>query len=316
MTAPLAASGPGPVQFSRVPLRLDATHRYETLKDPCLMHDGEQWHLFGSGYRTGSGRLEIMHATADHPAGSWSLEPAPDIECVEGSCVAAPGVVAEDGQLHMFVQTEFNRLGGRVEHLVSADGGRTFSWRGTALQSAPGTGEAGLYDPHPARIGAERYVVYSGFSIVGQPDIFLARSTTDSWTGPYERLGRILEHPHVPGHNQVGDGGYEWGLEGAQLVELPDGRVLLHAVCFLAAAPHGCRQRLFLAVADAPVGPYRVLGPALEPAGGMGAGENGHGSAVVQDGDLLLLFQERRLDGPWGYGLAHAPLHTHPLFAA
>lgn len=316
MTAPLAAAAGCPLEFSRLALRFDTTGRYGMVKDPCVVHDGEQWHLFGTGFRAEDGRLEILHATAGEAAGPWHLQAAPVVECVAGGCVAAPGLVAEGGRLHMFIQTDFNVLGGRIEHLVSIDRGRTFSWRGTALEAAPGTGEAGVYDPHPARIGAERYVVYSGFCVVGQPDVFLARSTTDSWDGPFERLGCIVEHPHVTGHNQIGDGGYEWGLEGPQLVELPDGRVLLNAVCFLAGAPPGGRQRLFTAVSDTVQGPYHVLGPALEPAGDPGAGENGHGSAVLQDGTLLLFFQERRLHEPWGYGLAQAPLHTHPLTAA
>lgn len=34
---------------------------------------------------------------------------------------------------------------------------------------------------------------------------------------------------------------YEWGIEGAQLVELPDGRVLLNATCFLPEGRRGNR---------------------------------------------------------------------------
>jgi hypothetical protein len=208
----------------------------------------------------------------------------------------------------MFIQTEFNVLSGHIEHLVSEDAGATFQHRGTALASVPDTGEAGIYDAHPAVIDGGRYLVYSGFAVVGQPDIYLARSTSDSWDGPYERLGRILEHPHVPCHNQLGDADYEWGLEGAQLLELPDGRVLLHAVCFLPGAPPGCRQRIFVGLADDVGGPYDVRGPAIEPAGGPRHGENGHGGAVISDGAVLLFFQERTPDGRWGYALAEAPL--------
>jgi hypothetical protein len=116
-----------------------------------------------------------------------------------------------------------------------------------------------------------------------------------------------LRHEQVACHNQLGAGNYEWGLEGAQLVELPDGRLLLNAVCFLAGAPAGCRQRVFFSVGESPVGPFDVLGPALTPPGGDGAGENGHATVLVSDGEVQLFLQQRPLDGgDWHYALATA----------
>lgn len=60
-------------------------------------------------------------------------------------------------------------------------------------------------------------------SVVGQPDLYLARSRTGSWDGPWDRLGCILDHARVPGHNQIGTEDSERGLEGPQL-ELPGPR--------------------------------------------------------------------------------------------
>ncbi|HWG99926.1 MAG TPA: hypothetical protein VNV66_11510 [Pilimelia sp.] len=292
-----------PGQLRRSPLRFDAG-RYAAVKDPCPVPVGDRWHLFGTAVHDGY-RYEILHATAARPEGPWRLCPPARLPDVPGSCVAAPGVVAEGQLLHMFVQTEYNLLGGVVEHLVSDDHGDTFRRVGTALTSLPDTPEAGVYDPHPAQIGGQRYLTYSAFAQPGRPDIHLARSLTGSWEGPWQRLGRILGHADVPGHNQHDDPAYEWGLEGAQLVELPDGRVLLNAVCFRAGAAPGDRQRVFFALADTPTGPYQVVGPVLDPAG---PGEIGHAAAVVHDGALSLFFQERVGGGPWGYGLAAAPL--------
>jgi hypothetical protein len=170
------------------------------------------------------------------------------------------------------------------------------------LRSAAGTPEAALYDPDPCVFGGERYLTYAAMSVVGQPELYLARSRTSSWDGPWERLGCILEHRQVEAHNQIGDDDYEWGLEGPHLLELPDGRCLLTAVCFLSSRPPGDRQRVLSAIADRPEGPYTVLGPLIEPHTSDGSGENGHGTAVVSRGEVHLVYQERSGHGkPWRY---------------
>lgn len=284
---------------------------YPDVKDPCIVFDGSTWHLFGTGCGAPLG-LEILHCTAPSPDGPWR-EMAPSrlfgLEHVVHH--AAPGVISEGSRLHLFLQESFNEVGAAIEHLVSEDGGATFEWVDTALTCLPGTAEAGVYDPDPAVIDGEKYLTYAGFSTVGQPELFLARSASGSWSGPWERLGCILSHADVECHNQPGSDDYEWGLEGPQLVGLPDGTVVLTAVCFLADQPFGHRQRLLLAHAEAPRGPYHVLGPLLEPTGIAGSGENGHCTAVVVDDELRIVYQERSGDGrPWRFMAAAAPLRN------
>jgi len=279
---------------------------YVAVKDPCPVRLGSTWHLFGTAVHEGY-RYEILHATAPTPEGPWRGRAPVAMTQPSGTCVAAPGVIAEGRSLHMFLQTDYNLFGGRVLHLVSTDEGDSFTTQDTALVSVPGTDQAGIYDPHPAEIGGQRYLTYSAFSTVGQPDIFLARSRTGSWSGPWETIGPILRHSHVPDHNQPSEPGYEWGLEGAQLVELPDGRVLLNAVCFLASAAMGSRQRVFFATAATPQGPYEILGPAMDPGHG---GEVGHATATIHNGELSLFFQERPPRGAWRYGIASAPVYA------
>jgi hypothetical protein len=212
-------------------------------------------------------------------------------------------VVAEGGRLHLFLQHDFNVLGGHIEHLVSDDAGATFHRSRTALRSNARAGEAGVYDPDPALIDGERYLTYAAMSEVGKPDLYLAKSRSRTWDGPWKRLGCILDHAQVPWHNQHGDPAYEWGLEGPQLLALPGSdAVLLTAVCFLSDRPAGHRQRLLLAVAENAVGPYVVLGPVIEPSGPDGTGENGHGTAVLEGGLVQVLYQERAGDGlPWRF---------------
>ena len=274
--------------------------RYPDVKDPSVAFDGRCWHLFGTGCGRDTG-LEILHATAPRLTGPWREEAPPVLVGVDHlEHRAAPGVIAEGEHLHLFLQHDFASLGGDIEHLVSEDGGSTFAAREPALRSVSGTAEAGIYDPDPAEVDGARYLTYAAMSVVGQPDLYLARSTSGSWDGPWERLGPILTHEQVEGHNRVGDADYEWGLEGPQLLGLPDGRCLLTAVAFMAEHPIGHRQRVLLALADRPEGPYEVLGGIVPPAGGRG--ENGHGVAVVHDGEVELVYQER--EGPearWHY---------------
>lgn len=292
------AGGPKVVQHGV----LYEPQRYPDVKDPSPVFDGERWHLFGTGCGVPGG-VEILHLTAPGLDGPWQEHPSPVLHGVDRiRFPSAPGVVAEGNTLHLFLQHDFNVLGGRIEHLVSEDGGATFARSGRGHGSRASAGEAGVYDPDAAVIGADRYLTYAAMSVVGQPDLYLARSRTDSWDGPWERVGCILDHAQVQCHNQRGCAGYEWGLEGPQLLELPGGDVLLTAVCFLPGRPAGHRQRLLLAVAPDPGGPYAVLGTPVEPSGPGGTGENGHGTAVLEGGSVHLVYQERLGFGePWRY---------------
>ena len=293
------AVAPLPVTY---PGLLYEPRRYWEVKDPSPVFDGSQWHIFGTGgLPTGP---EILHCTAPEMTGPWREEPTPALHGVDDiPYPCAPGVVAEGDRLHLYLQHQFNVLGGRIEHLVSSDAGATFFRTRTALRSDAGMGEAGIYDPDAAEIGDARYLTYAAMSVVGQPDIYLARSRSGAWGGPWDRLGCILDHARVPCHNQLGCVDYEWGLEGPQLLEIPGGGVLLTAVCFLSDRPPGHRQRLLLAVAEEATGPYIVLGAAVEPSGDGGGGENGHGTAVLgRDGLIHLVYQERAGRGlPWRF---------------
>lgn len=288
---------------------------YVQVKDPCPVLHAGSWHLFGTGV-TGLNQFEVLHAVAPDVRGPWELTDPVAVASLTGGCIGAPGVVSDAGALHMFLQTDYNQLGGRIEALVSTDDGVTFAHQGTALDSEPGTDEAGIYDPHPARIGADCYLVYSAFSTIGEPDVHLARSASGTWAGPWERLGPILRHEDVVYHNQRGCVGYEWGLEGAQLLELPDGTVLLNGVCFLPDGPAACRQRIFFARAPQVLGPYEVKGPVIDPPTGRSQGENGHATVLLDGGDLVLFFQERDAVGAWRYALAFAPLRRLRTAAA
>jgi len=302
---------PGGAGLRRVPLALDPG-QFRELKDPSPVYDGTRWHLFATAISDERG-FQVLHATAPALPGPWQLLAPVGLDDIPGSCVAAPGAIAEGSRLHLFVQTDFDRFGGRIEHLVSADGGASFDRGRTALNSLPRGPEAGIYDPHPAVVRGAKLLVYSAFSVIGQPDLYLARSRSGEWRGPWDRLGALLRQEDVWCQNQRGSAGYEWGLEGGQLLELPDGRLLLNAVCFLPGGVPGERQRVFFAFGREVLGSYDVAGPVLDPRRGPTKGENGHGSAVLDGDRLALFFQERsRLDPRWRLALASGPLPVEP----
>lgn len=291
------------------------TSVFDDTKDPCPVYDGEKWHIFGSGGSSKIEKWQILHATAPTLEGPWKEE-APAIVPINNPHVAAPGVIFDDKEhvFHMFVQTDFLSLNGTVEHLISFDG-YTFQHIGTVLSAIHGSNEACIYDPHPAVIKGELYLTYSGAPAVGRPDIYLAKSATNSWYGPWQRLGKILSHEQVPHHNQHNHPDYEWGLEGSQLIELSNGRVLMNAVCFLPNGPRGTRQRIFFAIAESIEKPFKTLGPIMQPSiGGWDSGENGHATAIFHGGNFHLFYQARPFIqekyNPWRYGVASCPIEA------
>jgi hypothetical protein len=285
---------------------------YGGYKDPCVVRHRGTWQLFATGCKDGW-TYDVVRAAAPHPSGPWTPLPPADVRGASGPSLCAPGVVSDGDRLHMFVQEAYNLLGGTITHLVSTDDGATFDAVSVALTSLPGTSEAGIYDAHPGESRGQKFLVYAGMAVVGEPDLHLARSESGTWDGPWERLGVVLGHDDVPCHNPRGCPDYEWGIEGGQLTELPDGRTLLTAVCFLPEGAPATRQRIMLAVAEDPTGPYTVLGPAVEPAAYGRPGENGHGSAIVDGRDVHLFFQHRDGDGlPWDVHVASVPAAAIP----
>ncbi len=310
-----------PVSFVNRNKPLLEPQQFHDTKDPCPVFDGKYWHLYGSGGTSGAEVWRILHAIAPSLEGPWEeLEPT-ILDGVSGDHVAAPGVVRDSKEelFHMFVQQDFMATGGGVEHLTSVDGHR-FKRFDTCLQCIEGSGEAGIYDPHPAEINGNKYITYAGsgsFSFtgtyyIGRPDIYLAKSISGSWYGPWERIGKIISHEDVSSHhNQLNDPDYEWGLEGPQLIALPNGKILLAAVCFLPGIERGKRQRVFFAIADKVEGPYRTLGPIINPQDEhWQSGETGHAAGIIKDEKLLFFYQARSQHTPWRYGMATVDIPT------
>ncbi len=290
------------------PTRVGLPATYLAYKDPCVLHHAGRWHLFATAALSDK-RFDVVQATSEAPGGPWRWHGPVKLHGATGSSVCAPGVASEHGVMHLFIQQAFNELGSSIMHLVSRDDGRNFRRQQDAIAALPGTDEAGLYDAHPVSIGGAPYIIYSAAAVVGQSDLRLARDTSGTWAGPWERLGALVRQSDLPWHNQPDDSDYEWGLEGGQLLQLPDERLLLNAVGFLSGQPRGQRQRVFVGLAERPLGPYDLLGPALPPEAFRETGENGHAVAVVQDGALFLIYQSRVGAGArWRLSTTSTPL--------
>jgi hypothetical protein len=302
---------------------------FKDTKDPCIVYDGSKWHIFGSVGTVVTEEWKLLHAVSDSVDAGWKYQGKVEIigTQVQGSHVAAPSVIFDehDKRFHMFVQTDFMDISGTIEHLVSEDG-NIFTRIGTALTPLParvenpeGSPEAGLYDPHVSIVAGEKYIVYAGIPHPGEkkigprPDAFLARSETNTWDGPWQRVKTILEHKDIDWHhNQHDHPEYEWGIEGPQIVELPSGHVLLNATCFLPYGMFGTRQRVFFAMAENINSPFKSLGPVISHSfDPWESGENGHASAIVQEDKLFLFYQARSSENKehptknnWNYGIA------------
>ncbi len=299
---------------------------FKDAKDPCIVYDfgHDIWHIFGSGGTTETEQWRILHATAHDIGGPWTEQPPTQLLGLEGSHVAAPSVMFDrrDGLFHMSIQEDFTSPNGGIEYLVSPREGAVFSWMKCLLNPLPDSGEAGLYDPHFAEIRGIKYMVYAGMPgrtampidrpFIPQPDIYLAQSESGLWAGPWKRLGKILDHDDIAWHHNKRDNpDYEWGIEGPQLIELPNGKILLNATCFLPEGRRGTRQRVFFALANNPEGPYTSLGPVLSDRDlEWESGENGHATAWIYLDQLYLFYQARSQKRPvpwennWNYGLA------------
>jgi hypothetical protein len=297
----------------------ESTHFKDT-KDPSICFDGTTWHIFGSGGNTYSEEWQLLHATAPTIEGPWEEHPPLVLIGLTGLHVAAPSVIFDerDRLFHMAVQEDFMSAGGGIEYLVSSDG-NTFSRMGKIL-AHEGISESGLYDPQFSCIGDEKYLVYSGIPAASrhtyhtlQPDVYLAKSTTGLWSGPWERLGKILDHDDIDWHhNRREHPDYEWGIEGPQVIALPNGKFLLNASCFIEEGRRGTRQRVFFALADTILGPYKSLGPVLSSRDQeWESGENGHATVTIWNNMLYIFFQARsqKVEDPkeandWRYGIA------------
>ncbi|MBI1216749.1 MAG: hypothetical protein GC185_13145 [Alphaproteobacteria bacterium] len=294
----------------------DKSSGYFEIKDPSVVALPEGgYEMYASLGTSVTQEWVIGRFRAQTPDGPWQELPHAELEGVEGGEVCAPAVVLaeKDGapEWKMYVQTTCFSENGVIALATSRDG-RHFTGAEKPAMAVADLPEGdwpvvGLYDVAISDLsvnGREREcMAFSGYRSIGCGDVYLSfrdkGAKDEAWSTPV----LALKQEDVPFHNRPGAENFEWGLEGAKVVQLADDAFLMIGVCFLDRGneERGTRQRVFLAGAAQPGGPYVPMETPIAPtAYPEGTGENGHPDTIDLGQTLGILYQERAGEGqPW-----------------
>ena len=282
------------------------------IKDPSIlqMPDGtfKMWASVGNSEDQiwGMGVFE-----ARHPAGPWLMTDTVEIHGlvngpgIELRQLCAPAITYDGttGQFHMYVQTGCFIEGSYIAELVSDDGVHFYDVPENAYRTDH------VRAPHPI-VSLYDVSVTSGISFnhktrelmtlsayrhVGCGDIYVAARDQNT-NGHWSDARPVLMQEDMHFHNMPGSPTFEWGLEGARIVQLKPHMFMMIGVCFLDQhnPVPGTRQRVFLAAAKSPFGPYKAVDLPFKPTHYPdGTGENGHPDLIDFGTSLGILYQER-----------------------
>lgn len=249
--------------------------------------------------------------TAQDPGGPWQEESPAELDGVTGPEVCAPSVVLEarDGKpvFKMYIQTSCFHEDGVIAVATSTDGIHFKAEPHAMTKDDLPAPAISLYDVAVSEVtrgGREcECMVFSAYRSIGCGDIYTAlrEKGTDHWETPV----LALKQEDVPFHNKPGSENFEWGLEGAKVVQLAEDAYLMIGVCFLdkSKAERGTRQRVFFAASASPGGPFQAMSTPIDPTPYKnGTGENGHPETIDLGEKIGILYQERAGEGedkPW-----------------
>ena len=311
------------LQVHRLPQHQE---KYFEIKDPSVVTlvDGTLM-MYASIGNSAHQEWIVGRFMAVHPAGPWhEVEPV-SFANLSGPQVCAPAVMYEisNGQplWKMYIQTACFEADGVIVLATSRDG-QHFEGQPQPLASRHTLSAeyqplvTGVYDAGVSEIrgGNEEMMcmLFSGYRRVGCGDIYASYRPKSAAEHEWSPARRLLAQEEVPFHNHPNSQHFEWGLEGAKLVQLSEKCFLLVGVCFLPKPDGflGTRQRVFFAVSSSMDGPFRPVGTPLNPFENEEdgrRGENGHPDTLfLNEHDLWIIYQERHGDGaPWHLRAAH-----------
>jgi hypothetical protein len=289
-----------------------AARHYE-IKDPSVVQiqDGT-FMMYASVGNSKEQSWLVGRFAAPTLDGIWQeLEPA-EFHDLSGPQLCAPAVMYDlvDGKplWTMYIQTACFEEGGVIALATSADG-HHFYGQPQPLATRESTDAAanpiiGVYDVGVSTItqGTEELLcmLYSGYRRVGCGDIYISTKKKDALEWSTGQC--LITQEDVPFHNRPDYEHFEWGLEGAKLVQFADDCYLIIGVCFMPLPDGylGTRQRVFFAVSDKPEGPYKPVGMPFIPSQENNRGENGHPDLLIVNDSVEIIYQERAGDGmPW-----------------
>lgn len=288
--------------------------RYYELKDPSIVQTGSNvYMMFASVGNSIEQHWKVGRFIAADPFGTWTELQPTRFHNLSGPQLCAPAVeyAVIDGQpiWTMYIQTACFEENGIIAVATSSDG-LNFYGQPQVVASresieTPKVPIIGVYDVGTSEITfqGEDYhcVLFSAYRRVGCGDLYLSvkRKGDAEWT----KGVCILSQEEVPFHNHPEYEHFEWGLEGAKLIQLGSESFALIGVCFMPKPDGflGTRQRVFFATAQAPFGPYTPIGTPIEPQRNQwNTGENGHPDTLLINNQLVVIYQERAGDAyPW-----------------
>jgi hypothetical protein len=254
--------------------------------------------------------------SAASPEGPWDEEEPAVLTGVTGPEVCAPSVVIEEKDgvplFKMYIQTSCFHEDGVIAVATSRDGIH-FAAESVMMTKDDVPGSVSLYDVSVSDITRDgkpaECMVFSAYREIGCGDIYV--SVRDKG-GDWEKPVLALKQEDVPFHNRPGSANFEWGLEGAKVMQLADDAFLMAGVCFLDKnkSDRGTRQRVFFAASSSPAGPFVPMETPIDPTPyDNGTGENGHPDITDLGDKLGILYQERAGEGrskPWHLRYAEA----------
>ena len=285
------------------------------LKDPSIVDQGNG--TYGMYASIGSSVTQtwlVGRFIATHPNGPWTELSPVQFDNLHGPQLCAPAVIYDErkGQRTwtMYVQTACFEENSIIAKAISFDG-KTFHGRKKALitrdmvlnekHHVVGVYDAGISE---VDINGEPYLcmLYSGYRKVGCGDLYMTLRKKNDVEDSWSTAKCVLAQEDVPFHNNPEYEHFEWGLEGAKVIQLANNCFMMIGVCFM-PKPNalGTRQRVFYAVSDKVDGTYIPVGIPIEPQPNVhSTGETGHPDTIIQGNDMWLIYQERTGDGaPW-----------------
>ena len=288
--------------------------RYYELKDPSIVKlANDSYMMFASVGNSIEQHWKVGRFVATDPFGIWTEIQPTRFHNLTGPQLCAPAVeyAVVNGQpiWTMYIQTACFEENGVIAVATSTDG-LNFYGQPQIVASrnsieTPKVPIIGVYDVGTSEInyqGADYHcVLFSAYRRVGCGDLYLSvkKAGETDWT----KGMCILEQEEVPFHNHPEYEHFEWGLEGAKIIQLAEDSFALIGVCFTPKPDGflGTRQRVFFATSRTPFGPYTPVGTPIEPQRNQwNTGENGHPDTLLLTDQLVVIYQERGGDAyPW-----------------
>jgi hypothetical protein len=290
-------------------------NQYFEIKDPSIVQTAaDTYMLYASIGNSVRQEWIVGRFISNSPCGIWQeLEPVV-FSGISGPQMCAPAVTVamQDDKLlyEMYIQTACFEENGQIVYATSYDG-QHFVGQPQPLVSKSDINSdkhpvVGVYDVAVSDISFNNKnlscMTYSGYRQVGCGDIYVSYKDKNDVDARWSKGQCMISQEDVPFHNKPGTDNFEWGLEGAKLIQLSNSFMLI-GVCFIPKPEGflGTRQRVFIAAAKSLADQFIPIGfPFIPRYKEENIGENGHPDSIIAGNILWVIYQERLgVNDPW-----------------